>query len=114
MFGCQLATNSEGRPEMKGIKRLEPKLDGVRCLMMVIPSDDGEITTIAFSRNGKQFDNFTHIEDQIRGNFNRLVRRAGSSNLSMGFVMDGEVIGNSFQELMRQARRKENAQAEEG
>jgi DNA ligase-1 len=28
-----------------------------------------------------------------------------------GFVFDGEVIGNSFQELMRQARRKENVQA---
>ena len=111
VFGCQLATNSEGRPEMKGIKRLEPKLDGVRCLMMVIPSDDGEVTTIAFSRNGKVFDNFTHIEDQIRANFNKLVRKAGTSNLSMGFVMDGEVIGNSFQELMRQARRKTDVQA---
>jgi len=31
----------------------------------------------------------------------------------MGFVLDGEVIGNSFQELMRQARRKENVQAED-
>jgi DNA ligase-1 len=28
-----------------------------------------------------------------------------------GFVLDGEVLGNSFQELMRQARRKENVQA---
>jgi len=111
IFGCQLATNSEGRPEMKGIKRLEPKLDGVRVLLMVIPSDSGDITTICFSRNGKQFDNFTHIEDQIRDNFNKLVRKAATSNLSMGFVMDGEVIGNTFQELMRQARRKTDIQA---
>jgi DNA ligase-1 len=113
VFGCQLATSSEGRPEMKGIKRLEPKLDGVRMLLMVIPSEDGEITTICFSRNGKQFDNFTHIEDQVRDNFNKLVRKAATSNLSMGFVMDGEVIGNSFQELMRQARRKSDVQAED-
>lgn len=113
VFGCQLATSSEGRPEMKGIKRLEPKLDGVRMLLMVIPSDDGEVTTICFSRNGKQFDNFTHIEDQVRDNFNKLVRKAATSNLSMGFVMDGEVIGNSFQELMRQARRKTDVQAED-
>jgi DNA ligase-1 len=98
---------------MKGIKRLEPKLDGVRCLMTVIPSDSGEINVIAFSRNGKVFDNFTHIEDQIRDNFLKLVRTAGTSNLSMGFVLDGEVIGNSFQELMRQARRKTNAQADD-
>ena len=113
IFGCQLATNSEGRPEMKGIKRLEPKLDGVRMLLMVIPSDFGDVTTICFSRNGKQFDNFGHIEEQVRSNWIKMVRKAGTSNLSMGFVLDGEVIGNSFQELMRQARRKENAQAED-
>ena len=82
-------------------------------LLMVIPSDDGTITTICFSRNGKQFDNFGHIEEQVRDNFNKLVRKAATSNLSMGFVMDGEVIGNSFQELMRQARRKTDVQAED-
>jgi DNA ligase-1 len=83
---------------------------------MVIPNSDdikGDIVTICFSRNGKQFDNFGHIENQIRENFHKLVRKAATSNLSMGFVLDGEVIGNSFQELMRQARRKENVQAED-
>ena len=113
IFGCQLATNSEGRPEMKGIKRLEPKLDGVRMLMMVIPSDFGDVTTICFSRNGKQFDNFIDIEEQVRDNWVKMVRKAATSNLSMGFVLDGEVIGNSFQELMRQARRKTDVRAED-
>ena len=113
VFGCQLATNSEGRPEMKGIKRLEPKLDGVRMLMVVIPGDDGEVTTICYSRNGKVFENFTHIEEQVRNNWVKMVRKAATSNLSMGFVLDGEVIGNSFQELMRQARRKTDVQAED-
>ena len=112
IFGCQLATNSEGRPEMKGIKRLEPKLDGVRMLMMVIPVDN-EITIICFSRNGKAFENFGHIETQISHNWLKMVRKAATSNLSMGFVLDGEVIGNSFQELMRQARRKTDVQAED-
>jgi len=113
IFGCQLATNSEGRPEMKGIKRLEPKLDGVRMLMMVIPSDFGDVTIICFSRNGKQFDNFIDIEKQVRDNWVKMVRKAATSNLSMGFVLDGEVIGNSFQELMRQARRKTDVRAED-
>lgn len=117
IFGCQLATNSEGRPEMKGKKRLEPKLDGVRCLLMVIPSDAGEITTICFSRNGKQFDNFYHIERQIHENFTKLVRACAKvdqgRSLVNGFVLDGEVMGNSFQELMRQARRKTDVQAED-
>ena len=120
-FGCQLATNSEGRPEMRGTKRLEPKLDGVRVLMIVMPQQSfgtyiqfgGYIQVTSYSRNGKVFENFTHIEQQIGDNFHKLVRKAGTSNLSMGFVLDGEVIGNSFQELMRQARRKENVQAED-
>jgi DNA ligase-1 len=117
VFGCQLATNSEGRPEMKGTKRLEPKLDGVRVLLMVIPSDTGDVTTICFSRNGKQFDNFGHIEEQVRNNFVNIVRSCKGvdqgRSLVDGFVLDGEVIGNTFQELMRQARRKSDVQADD-
>jgi len=116
IFGCQLATNSEGRPEMKGNKRLEPKLDGVRALFMLIPSDSG-LTTICFSRNGKVFENFSHIEEQLSNNFAKLVRACAGTDqgrsLVDGVVFDGEVIGQSFQELMRQARRKTDVQAED-
>ena len=112
VFGCQLATNSEGRPEMKGTKRLEPKLDGVRVLMFVIPSDFGDVSTVCYSRNGKVFDNFGHIEEQVRSNWIKIAR--GHQNaLINGFVLDGEVIGNTFQELMRQARRKTDVQADD-
>lgn len=125
IFTCQLATNSEGRPEMKGTKRLEPKLDGVRVLMMVIPYapyvgrpnrvDD----IVCYSRNGKVFENFYHIEEQVRKNISELVAAAGGTKhmssglLKQGFILDGEVVGNSFQELMRQARRKENVSADD-
>jgi DNA ligase-1 len=109
IFGCQLATNSENRPEMKGIKRLEPKLDGVRVLMVVRPGDDA-ITITCYSRNGKVFDNFGHIEEQIQAHVTKLIH-ADHHALQSGFVLDGEVIGNTFQELMRQARRKENVEA---
>jgi DNA ligase 1 len=116
IFGCQLATNSEGRPEMRGTKRLEPKLDGVRALFTVIPSDFG-VTVVCYSRNGKVFENFGHIEDQIHDNWTKMVRACATSDqgrsLVDGFVLDGEVIGNSFQELMRQARRKSDAQADD-
>ena len=113
VFGCQLATNSEGRPEMKGIKRLEPKLDGVRVLMTVIPSDS-TVTVVSYSRNGKVFENFTHIEEQVSLNWLRMIRKTKmAQQLSNGFVLDGEVIGNTFQELMRQARRKTDVQADD-
>lgn len=110
-FGCQLATNCEGRPEMRGMKRLEPKLDGVRVLLMVTMSDNG-VSAVCYSRNGKVFENFTHIENQIINNVSKIIRQ-NSNYLKNGFVLDGEVIGNTFQELMRQARRKENVQADD-
>jgi DNA ligase 1 len=116
IFGCQLASSCENRPEMKGIKRLEPKLDGVRVLLMVIYNDQGDLITTCYSRNGKIFENFSHIEEQIHGDWRNIVRAIGSKYggaFLNGFVLDGEVVGNSFQELMRQARRKENAQAED-
>jgi DNA ligase-1 len=120
IFTCQLATNSEGRPEMKGVKRLEPKLDGVRVLMGVLPpSGMFEGTVVCYSRNGKQFENFTHIEEQVLKNVSELISAAGrtkhmsSGLLREGFILDGEVVGNTFQELMRQARRKENVSAED-
>ena len=114
VFGCQLATSCEGRPEMRGEKRLEPKLDGVRVLLTVIHNDFGEVVTTCFSRNGKIFDNFTHIEEQVSSNFTKLVRsiknRWGGA-FDEGFVLDGEVVGKSFNDLMKQARRKSDVQA---
>jgi DNA ligase-1 len=83
-------------------------------LSVVIPSDFG-ITVVCYSRNGKVFENFGHIEEQIHANWTLMVRACAGvdqgRSLVNGFVLDGEVIGNSFQELMRQARRKDNVQA---
>jgi DNA ligase-1 len=117
IFSCQLATNCENRPEMKGVKRLEPKLDGVRVLLVVNILDSGTYAH-CYSRNGKVFENFKHIEDQVLENLMELLSARDKvsilgSDLTRGFVFDGEVVGNSFQELMRQARRKENVAAED-
>jgi DNA ligase-1 len=111
IFGCQLATNSEGRPEMQGVKRLEPKLDGVRVLMVFTIVDNDSYGVTSYSRNGKVFENFTHIEKQI-GDYASAFVTMGNEFIG-GFVLDGEVVGNSFQELMRQARRKDNVQADD-
>ena len=112
IFACQLATNCEGRPEMKGQKRLEPKLDGVRVLVLCSDFDSDYPFVQCYSRNGKVFENFTHIEEQIKSKLTKLIA-AGRQHLVAGFVLDGEVIGNSFQELMRQARRKSDTQADD-
>lgn len=105
-FNCQLATSCEDRPEMSGLKRLEPKLDGVRVLMFITRTG-----YCSYSRNGKIFENFNHIETQI---MNSLQFMAGSwPRGNDGFVLDGEVVSQSFQQLMTQARRKTNVQADD-
>lgn len=101
VFECQLATSCEDRPEMSGRKRLEPKLDGVRVLMMVTHSG-----VISYSRNGKMFENFSHIEDQILRHF----APAHGSRWGSGLILDGKVTSESFRQLMTQARRKTNVE----
>jgi DNA ligase-1 len=101
VFTCQLAQDSESQPaKMKGRKRLECKLDGVRVLAILA----GNGVTL-YSRNGKVFDNFLEIEDELRENA-RVIREATGTAI----VLDGEIVGDSFQKLMRQAHRKSGAQ----
>ena len=102
VFTCQLAQDSTDQPKkLRGIKRLECKLDGVRVLAVV----QGDNVTL-YSRNGKQFENFPQIAEAIMEN-----RKAFQFERRMGghFVLDGEIVGESFQKLMRQAHRKSDA-----
>jgi DNA ligase-1 len=105
VFTCQLAQDSGDHPaKMKGRKRIECKLDGVRVLAVVSGT-----TVNLYSRNGKPFDNFPQIAEAIEDN--RSVFRHGL-NSGGRFVLDGEIVGESFQKLMRQAHRKSDAKTE--
>jgi DNA ligase-1 len=101
VFSCQLAQDSTDQPKkLKGIKRLECKLDGVRVLAVVQGTD-----VTLYSRNGKQFENFPQIVQAIEEH------RKAFFNIPHGgrFVLDGEIVGESFQKLMKQAHRKSDA-----
>ena len=103
VFTCQLAQDSTDQPKkLQGIKRLECKLDGVRVLAVV----SGANVTL-YSRNGKEFENFPQIADAIED-----VRKHFQYGRGTGghFVLDGEIVGENFQQLMRQAHRKSNAE----
>lgn len=103
VFTCQLAEDSSDQPKkLRGQRRLEVKLDGVRVLAVV----QGMSVTL-YSRNGKEFENFPQIAQAIEQN--RQLFQFGSASGGR-FVLDGEVVGTSFQTLMRQARRKRDAE----
>jgi DNA ligase-1 len=102
VFSCQLAQDSTDHPKkLKGIKRLEVKLDGVRVLAVV----SGDVCTL-YSRNGKEFENFPQIADFIEEH-----RKAFQHGTGFGgqYVLDGEIVGKNFQDLMKQAQRKRDA-----
>jgi DNA ligase-1 len=102
VFECQLATDSNKNvSKMKGEKRLEVKLDGVRVLALVTKT-----SVRLFSRNGKPFDNFPHIVDALESV--RMSLRTVVIESYAGVVLDGEIMGASFQALMKQAQRKTN------
>jgi len=106
-FKCQLAQDSGDHPrKLKGNKRLEVKLDGVRVLAMCYARSG---TVNLMSRNGKAFANFPHIENELIPHIKRLSVRM--FNTATDFVLDGEIVGESFQALMRQAQRKKDADA---
>ena len=105
VFECQLAhdsANHEGK--MTGKKQIEVKLDGVRVLTVINDTHGKSIEM--FSRNGKQFHNFDHIIEEIRSVLQE-------SPAPYPLVLDGEIMSASFQDLMRQARRKKNADAKD-
>ena len=104
VFTCQLATDSEKHTaKMTGKKRIEQKLDGVRVLAVVTKT-----TVNLYSRNGKPFDNFPHIVESLEDVKNKFAKIFQLH--PHGFVLDGEIIGEGFQALMKQAQRKSDVQ----
>ena len=103
VFTCQLAQDSaKHEKKLTGRKMLEVKLDGVRVLTIV--RKDGNIEQ--FSRNGKQFINFQHIIHEIQA----VVKK---SPPPYDLVLDGEVMSDNFQDLMKQVHRKSNVTAKD-
>ena len=99
VFGCQLAHDSQNHDtKVCGRKLLEVKLDGVRVITILYPG--GRVDQ--FSRNGKELVNFEHIKQQIG---------TTADHFAEPWVLDGEVMSSSFQDLMRQVHRKENVVA---
>jgi len=101
VFTCMLAHDSANHEKkLVGEKLLDYKLDGVRVLA-IYDADTDAVTM--YSRNGKQFHNFTHIEKEIVDTL--------ASKFEESMVLDGEMVSSSFQALMKQVHRKDNVEA---
>ena len=100
VFECMLAHDGANHEKkITGVKLLEPKLDGVRCITIV---NYEARTVVQYTRNGKVLENFSHISDSLLANIDDLGR---------SYVLDGEVVSNSFQALMKQVHRKDDVKA---
>lgn len=101
VFEVQLAKDCAGDDTLLvGTKLIDCKLDGMRCMTIVYP--DGTVNQ--YSRNGKELFNFSVIKAQIA---------KAAIFFAEPVVLDGEVMGASFQDLMKQAKRKTNVQADD-
>ena len=97
VFSCMLAHDGAKHPKkIKGDCLVEYKYDGVRVIAIV---KNGKATL--YSRNGKIFHNFPHIENALsKPEYNNI-------------VFDGEVMSDDFQALMKQVYRKSGAQTDD-
>lgn len=101
-FDCMLAHKFEAKRIKTWPVAMEPKIDGVRCLIMVRPTAAG--TDIEFfSRTGKPFTSFGGIKDALR----LIVEGRDDIENSEGFILDCEIDSGSFNETVSQARRKD-------
>jgi len=100
VFECQLSHDSANHEtKLAGKKIVERKLDGVRCLTVI---DHEQRTVTQYTRNGKVLDNFKHVTEYLE----KFIDEFGRS-----YVLDGEIMSSSFQDLMKQVHRKDNVNA---
>jgi DNA ligase-1 len=103
VFDCMLADDSKKHEKkMTGEVLVEPKFDGVRVLA-VCDVDKDEITL--YSRNGKELTNFP----LIKLNLDTVILE----QLEQSMVLDGEVMSDDFQTLMREIHRKDGAKTDD-
>jgi DNA ligase-1 len=101
VFTCMLAHDSANHEKkMVGKKFLDTKLDGVRVITIYNDEND---TVSMYSRNGKELHNFGHIAEEILNTV--------ASTFKESMVLDGEVVSDTFQDLMKQVHRKSNVNA---
>ena len=101
VFDCMLATDSaKHEKKMVGEMIIEPKLDGVRVIV-ICDVDKDEVKL--FSRNGKELSNFPEINQQFDDALDQM---------SESMVFDGEVMSDDFQTLMREIHRNGGAKTQ--
>jgi ATP-dependent DNA ligase len=73
---------------------IQPKLDGVRCLMIVNSDEQGQVSINFLSRSGKYYNTLEHIQQNV-------LEYAVKNMVNDTFILDGEIYSDelSFQEI---------------
>ena len=101
VFECMLADDSKKHEKkMTGKMLIEPKFDGVRVIA-ICDVDKDEVTL--YSRNGKELTNFPKIKESLDSMLDQF---------SESMVLDGEVMSDDFQALMKEIHRKSGAKTD--
>lgn len=110
LFECQLATDSaKHEKKLRGKKLIEAKLDGIRALALVDKRFPESTKVTLYTRNGKQLENFPHIEEQLAECLKLwYTGTPWQDNRIDKFLFDGEIMSDNFQALMKQAQRKKD------
>ena len=102
VFECMLADDSKKHEKkMTGKMLIEPKFDGVRVIA-ICDVDKDEVTL--YSRNGKELTNFPKIKESLDYMLDQF---------SESMVLDGEVMSDDFQALMKEIHRKSGAKTDD-
>lgn len=102
VFDVQLATDGlKHDAKMVGKKLLDVKIDGSRCIT-VIDYEAREVKQ--YTRNGKEMVNFPHVTEALLKHIDDFGR---------SYVLDGEIMSENFQALMKQLNRKSDVKTED-
>lgn len=104
-FDCMLAHPFEAKRVKSWPVVVEPKIDGVRCLIMVRTLPVTKMIDIAFfSRTGKEFTAFGEIERGLR---DIIAETRVDMEFGPGLIIDAEIDSGDFLATVSQARRKD-------
>ena len=102
-FDCMLASKYTEKAVKQWPAHIEPKLDGVRVLGVVVQGSNGVDVTF-YSRTGREYPALDHMKEALASVTQAYDRALGDGLGS--FVFDGEALSGGFNDTVSSVRKK--------